>query len=156
MTEKGIVLCTACLDPYKGTLRRSLTNWNTAIAFSLGRPSSSNNLIFAGSSMHLSPGSWILRPAMTVFASSRLYSSSYLYVPFGLLPSQEPCQESLDLPLVGHQGSAIWSGSNWDYRLEGPLQRLPVECPVEQCPLSTGLVTAADVSEGIDGHFGCP
>ncbi|KAL0046331.1 hypothetical protein WJX82_009329 [Trebouxia sp. C0006] len=53
---------------------------------------------------------------MTVFASSRLYSSSYLYVPFGLLPSQDPCQESLHLPLVGHQGSEIWSGSNWDYR----------------------------------------
>ncbi|DBB15121.1 TPA: hypothetical protein ACH3X3_004130 [Trebouxia sp. C0006] len=67
---------------------------------------------------------------MTVFASSRLYSSSYLYVPFGLLPSQEPCQESLDLPLVGHQGSAIWSGSNWDYRVPCGVQTWSLECTV--------------------------
>ncbi|KAL0046123.1 hypothetical protein WJX82_003114 [Trebouxia sp. C0006] len=66
MTEKGIVLCTACLNPYKGTLRRSLTNWNTAIAFSLGRPSSSNNLMFAGAKPTPSAGVLISGPISAI------------------------------------------------------------------------------------------
>ncbi|KAL0017778.1 hypothetical protein WJX77_009115 [Trebouxia sp. C0004] len=138
MTQKGKVLCTACLNPYKEILRRSLTSWNSAIAFSLGRPSSSSTLIFSSESMftrqlHASvTRSWPPLGSMpgrltanilsfhqllctrSVFAiiplnrwsldrmakSARLYSSCYWYDPFGLLPSQEPCQESLDLPLV--------------------------------------------------------